>query len=140
MLAASGRLSSNVDRQTARWTTTSVSTSSPEWRNVPGLTRLSADTIDEVSATLTVTIEGAPASFRVIIDTPEGPMRPGPARFVPSGAESFSATFVKNTVPFEDDDTHVFTVQWRSPGGEKVTLLRAVLNLVYQFGTHGGTR
>ena len=139
VLAAGGVLSSDVNRQKARWTTTSVSTSSMEWRNVPGLSRLTADTIDEVSATLSVTVQGAPVRFRVVIDTPEGPMRPGPVRFAPSGVESFSFTFVRNTVPFEGDDTHVFTVQWRSPSGAKVTLLQGVLNLVYELGTNGAT-
>lgn len=137
VIAAGGGLSSAVDLQAARWTTTSVSTSSVTWRNVPGLTRLTADTIDEVSASLSVTIQGAPALFRVVIDTPEGPMKPGSARFVPSGRESFSFTFVANTLPFEGDDTHVFTVQWRSPSGKQVTLLKGALNLVYQLGTNG---
>ena len=137
VIAASGTLSSDVNRQKARWTTTRVTTSSTEWRNVPGLTALSADTIDEVSATLSVTIAGAPARFRVIIDTPEGPMRPGSVRFVPSGMESFSSTFVRETLPFEDDDTHAFTVQWRSETGRQIVLYRGVLNLVFEFGTNG---
>ena len=137
VIAATGNLSSDVNRQTARWTTTATSTSSTAWRNVPGLTRLSADTIDEVSATLSVTLRGAPVRFRVIVDTPEGPFRPGSVRFVPSGNESFSFTFVRDTQPFEDDDTHVFSVQWRSPSGQRVTLINGVLNLVYEFGTNG---
>ncbi len=137
VLAASGRSSSSVDGQAALWTNTAVTTSSPEWRNVPGLTRLTADTIDQVSAALSVTVRGAPVRFRVIVDTPEGPLKPGSARFAPSGIESFSYTFVGDTVPFEDDDTHVFTVQWRSPSGGRATLLHGTLNLVHEFGTHG---
>jgi hypothetical protein len=137
VVAATATISSDVNRQTARWTTTLASTSSTQWRDVPNLSRLSADTFREVSATLSVTLRGAPARFRVIIDTPEGPMRPGSVRFVPSGTESFSYTFVRATIPFEDDDTHFFTVQWRSPSGERVTLVNGVLNLVYQFGTRG---
>jgi hypothetical protein len=136
VIAANGLLSSAVDRQTARWTTNSVSTSSTAWRNVPGL-RVTADTIDEVSASLSVTLVGAPVRFRIVVDTPEAPMKPGSARFVPSGRESFAFTFVANTFTFEGDDTHTFTVQWRSPGGQQVTLLRGTLNLVYQFGTNG---
>ena len=137
VIAASGRLSSAVDHQAARWTTASVSTSSTTWRNVPGLSRLTVDTIDEVSASLSVTLEGAPARFRVVIDTPEGPMKPGSARFVPTDTESFSFVFVANTTPFEADDTHSFSVQWRSPSGQRVTLLQGALNLVYQLGTNG---
>jgi hypothetical protein len=137
VIAARGGLSSAVDHQAAKWTTTSVSTSSDAWRNVPGLSRLTADTIDEVSASLSVTVQGAPAQFRVVTDTPEAPMKPGAARFVPSGRESFAFTFVANTMPFEGDDTHSFTVQWRSPSGQPVTLLSGALNVVYQLGTNG---
>jgi hypothetical protein len=133
VLAGSGQTSSQLDRQLATWTTSKVSTSSTEWRNVRGL-RLTACTIRGVSATLSVTVEGAPVAFRVVIDTPEGPMRPGAARFVPQGRESFSYTFARRTLPFEDDDTHGFTVQWRSPTGERVTMARGLLNLLFQAG------
>ena len=136
VLAASARTSSALDRQTARSTGADATTSSTEWRNVPGLARINACTIREVSATLSVTIVGAPVLFRVIIDTPEGPMRPGPARFIPQGRETFSATFVRPTFPFEDDDTHSFSVQWRSPTGQPVTLRNGVVNLLFQRGTH----
>ena len=78
-----------------------------------------------MSATLGVTISGAAARFRVILDTPEAPMHPGAVRFVPDGRESFSFTFVRRTIPFEADDTHSFTVQWRSPSGNQVTLRTA---------------
>jgi hypothetical protein len=137
VLAARGTLTGNLDLQKARWTTNTVSTSSTQWRNVPGLTRLPACTLNEVSLTLSVTIRGAPAGFRAIIDgVPEAPMRPGAARFVPDGQESFSYTFVANTAPFEDDDSHTFGVQWRSPTGGQVQLDRGALNLLYQAGTH----
>ena len=137
VIAAGGILSSDVNRQKARWTSTSVSTSSTAWRDVPGLANLSADTIGEVSATLTVTVQGAPMRFRIVIDgTPEARTHPASVRFVPSGGESFSSTFVRNTATFEGDDTHVFTVQWRSPTGGKVTLQEGVLNLVYELGTN----
>jgi hypothetical protein len=135
VLAAGGQNGSVLDRQLARWTTTDRSTSSTEWRNVPGL-NLTACTIRGVSATLGVTVAGAPVAFRVVIDTPEAPMRPSPARFIPEGRESFSYTFVRGTGPFEDDDTHAFTVQWRSLTGERVSLEHGVLNLLFQNGTH----
>ena len=137
VLAAGGRLGSKLDRQAAKWTTTPASTSRTTWTNVPGLSRLTVCTLNEVSATLSVTVRGAPVRFRVLIDSvPEAPMKPGSVRFVPRGEESFSFTFVNRTAPFEDDDTHVFTVQWRSPSGGRVTLLRGDLNLLFQQGTH----
>jgi hypothetical protein len=136
VLAATAETTSTLDRQLARWTSTDRSTSSTQWRNVPGLSRINACTIRGVSANLSVTVEGAPVLFRVVIDTPEAPMRPGPARFAPQGRESFSYTFVRGTGPFEDDDSHSFTVQWRSPSGGQVRLAHGVVNLLFQDGTH----
>jgi hypothetical protein len=136
VLAATAQTTSNLDRQLARWTTTDATTSSTRWRNVPRLSSLGACTIRGVSANLSVTVAGAPVLFRVIIDTPEAPMRPGAARFVPQGRESFSFTFVRGTGPFEDDDTHSFSVQWRSPSGSQVRLTNGVVNLLFQDGTH----
>jgi hypothetical protein len=137
VLAANGVFGAALEQQSARWTTTSVSTSSTTWRNVPGLS-LTRCTLHQVSAMVSVTVRGAPVRFRVLIDgVPEAPMRPGSARFVPRGAESFSYTFVGRTAPFEADDTHLFTVQWRSPSGRRVTLLSGDLNLLFKRGTQG---
>ncbi len=135
--AAQGELGSELDRQKARWTTENASTSSPAWRDVPGLRRLTICSLHEVSAELGVTISGAPARFRVYFDTPEAPMHPGAVRFAPDGEESFSFTFVRRSLPFEADDTHTFSVQWRSPSGEPVRLESGVLNLQYERGTQG---
>ena len=137
VLAANGVFGGALDRQSAKWTTSSATTSSTAWRNVPGLS-LTRCTLNQVTATLSVTVNGAPVRFRVIIDgVPEAPMKPDSARFVPSGSESCSYTFVARTAPFENDDTHGFAVQWRSPSGSPVTLTRGDLNLLFQRGTHG---
>jgi hypothetical protein len=135
--AAGARLASAVERQAAKWTTSNASTSSSAWRNVPGLRRLTICSVREVSAALSVTVRGAPVRFRVVIDTPEAPMRPGAVRFVPDGTESFSFTFVRRTLPFEADDTHTFSVQWRSPTGLPVTLTGGALNVLFERGTQG---
>lgn len=137
VFAVSGVFGSALDRQAARWTTTSATTSSTTWRNVPRLS-LTRCTVNQVTATVSVTVRGAPVLLRVVIDAvPEAPMRPGSARFVPEGTESFSYSFVGRTAPFEADDTHRFNVQWRSPTGAPVTLRRGVLNLLFQRGTQG---
>jgi hypothetical protein len=135
--AAGDRLGSELDRQAGKWTTSNASTFSRAWRDVPGLRNLTICSRRAVSAMLGVTLEGARAKFRVIVDTPEAPMRPGVARFVPDGRESFAFVFVARTVPFEADDTHSFTVQWRSPSGDRVRLTNGVLNLLYERGTQG---
>ena len=137
VFAATGREDGDLDRQTAKWRTTDVTTSSMEWRNVPGLSRTRC-TRDQVTAMVSVTVEGGPVRFRVIPDgIPEAPFKPTSARFVPSDVESFTFTFVGNTLPFEADDTHSFNVQWRSPTGVPVTLVNGVLNLLYEQGTRG---
>jgi hypothetical protein len=137
VLAARGVLGGELERQSARWTTTPATTSSTAWRNVPGLA-LTRCTLHQVTAMVSVTVTGAPVLFRAVIDgVPEAPMRPGMARFVPNGGESFSYNFVGRTAPFEADDTHRFNIQWRSPSGAPVTLQRGVLNLLFERGTQG---
>jgi hypothetical protein len=137
VLAASGAFNGSLDRQSARWTTTSATTSSTTFKNVPKLT-LTRCTLNQVTANVSVNVSGGPVEFRAIIDgVPEAPMKPGTARFVPNGTESFSYTFVGRTAAFEADDTHAFNVQWRSPTGATVTLKRGVLNLLFQRGKQG---
>jgi hypothetical protein len=137
VFAANGVFGGALERQSARWTTTSVTTSRTAWRNVPGL-GLTRCTLNQVTATASVTVRGAPVLLRMVIDgVPEAPMRPGAARFVPDGIESFSFTWVGRTAPFEADDTHRFNLQWRSPTGQPVTLQRGVLNLLFQRGRQG---
>jgi hypothetical protein len=102
---------------------------------VPGLFRTRC-TLNQVTATLSATVRGGPVRFRILIDdVGEAPMKPGVARFVPNGTESFSYVFVGNTGPFEANDNHRFSVQWRSPSGVPVTMINGALNLLYQRGT-----
>jgi hypothetical protein len=137
VFAATGVFGSRLDLQRAKWTTTRATTSSTKWRNVPGL-GITRCTLHQVTAMLAVTVRGGPVRFRVIIDgVPEAPMKPSFARFVPSGAESFSYTFVGRTAPFEADDSHRFNVQWRSPTGARITMRQGVLNLLFQRGRQG---
>ena len=135
VLAADGRLSSGLDLQASSWTTSDVSTSSTRWHEIRALSGLSICSRGQVSAIVSATLRGSPARFRVVIDGTSAAMRPGAAQFMPAGEESFSYTFVKTTAAVEDDDTHVFDVQWRSPTGNRVTLTSGDLNLLYQQGT-----
>jgi hypothetical protein len=137
VLAARGVFGGQLENQSAAWTTTAVTASGTEWRNVPGLA-LTRCSVHQVTAMVSVTVSGAPVVFRVVIDgVPEAPMKPGLVRFVPSGNESFSFAFVGRVAPFEADDTHKFNVQWRSTSGAPVTLHRGVLNLLFERGTQG---
>jgi hypothetical protein len=132
--ALTGVESGSVDLQRAEWRTGTISTTSTTWTDVPGLSGSLVCAVNEVSATLSVGITGAQAGFQVQIDD-GATLRPGPAYFTPSPTTAFSYTFVINASTFEGSDSHAFDVQWRSPTGNTVNLVRGGVNLVYQHGT-----
>ena len=128
-----GSLSGGLDRQRARFATGSRTTSATSFNTIQRLSTTICS-VGEVSATLSVNVEGGPIRFRVLQDG--GPvMKPGAARFTPgAGVHSFSYTFVNNTGPFEANDNHSFEVQWRSEG-TPVTLTAGDLNLQFERGS-----
>jgi hypothetical protein len=140
-IAATGQLGSQVDHQRAAWRDTPVSTSSASWQTIPGLSFTGANRVcahNEVSADVSLTLQGAPVYVRVLIGNAavDLVMKPGPARFIPGAtATSHSYMFVGNASGFEADDRQTVQVQWRSPNGGAVTLRRGDVNLVYQRGT-----
>ena len=137
VIAANQNINGAAERQSAKWTTNGGTTSGTAWRNVPGL-GVTKCTLNLVSETATLTVSGGPVRFRVVTDgVPEAPMKPGVVRFVPSGTESVTYTFVANTAPFEADDDHRFDLQWKSPTGASITLHAGAVNLVFQRGTQG---
>jgi hypothetical protein len=130
--AVTGRYNGNADRQRAKFRTEALITSSTAWHDVPVL-GVTICSINEVSATLSVTLSGARARFRVLRGGGTV-IRPGPAEFAPNGVESFSYTFVTNTGPFGGDDHHSLKVQWRSPTGARATMRSGDLNVLYELG------
>ena len=135
VLAASGGANSSLDLQRSRFTTTTATTSSRTFQPVPGLSGLNICALNQVTATLSVELNGAPAGFQIRIDG-GGTMQPGAVRLVPAGPhDSFSFTFVNSVGPFEADDHHSFDVEWRSPTGAATTLERGTVNLQYEHGT-----
>ena len=133
--AQSHNFTGSAQRQYARWTAGPATISGTQWHNVPGLS-ISRCTVKEVAETVTLTVSGGPIRLRGVIDSvTEAPMKPGKLRFVPSGTESATFTFVANTGPFEANDNHRFDIQWRSPTGRTIKLHGAVANLVFQRGT-----
>jgi hypothetical protein len=131
---ASGRYDGKLDRQRAKFRTAAITTSSTSWQDVRVL-GVNICSLNEVSATLSVTLSGSKARFRVVGE--QGNVaKPGRAEFTPSGTgESFSYTFVTSTGTFEGDDRHTLKVQWRSDAGAPVTLERGDLNVLYQRGS-----
>lgn len=133
--AANRHFNGATERQSAKWTARSAQISGTSWHKVRGLS-ITRCTVNEVAETVTLTLSGAPVRFRGVIDgVPEAPMKPGVVRFVPSGKESVSFTFVANTAAFEANDNHRFDIQWRSPSGAPVRLHDAAINLVFERGS-----
>ncbi len=135
--AASGGFGSNLDQQSSKWSTTTVSTSSRSFVRVAGLSGLNICSLKQVTATLSVQLDGGMIGMQIRQDG-GGLMQPGAVRFIPAGAQdSFSFTFVQNTGPFEANDHHSYDVEWRSVTGAPVKLIKGDLNLQYQTGTQG---
>jgi hypothetical protein len=135
VFAANQNFNGATERQSAKYTSGSAQTSGTGWHTIPGLS-LNKCTVSEVSETATLTVSGGPVRFRgVIDDVPEAPMKPGVVRFVPSGTETVSYTFVASTGPFEANDNHRFDIQWQSQSGAPVTLHAGAVNLVFKAGS-----
>lgn len=133
VVAASTQGGSGLDQQNFMVTTTSASTSSTAWANVPGLQDHAVCARDGVSATVSVVLSGAPADIRVRLDDTTT-VKPGSVRFDPtSGTTGFSFTFVHPL----SNGIHSFDVQWKSPTGDAVTLSRGDLNVLFEDGTCG---
>jgi hypothetical protein len=135
--AAGGGLGSTLDQQSSRWTTTSATTSSTTFAPVPGLAGPTICSLNQVTVTVSVQLDGGPVGLQVRQDG--GPLvQPGAVRFIQAGAQdSSSFTFVANTGPFENNDHHAFEVEWRSVTGAAVKLIKGDINLQYETGTHG---
>lgn len=112
-----------------------ISTSSTLWKSVPklGVTfRNSGGCLrNEVSTTISVGVVGAPVGMRVRIND-KRLQPPGEIRFDPrSGNPSFTYTFIGDVGA--DPVQPTFGLQWRSPTGKKVTLIRGSMNLLVEL-------
>ncbi len=102
---------------------------------MPGLSNQHVCAYGEVTVTVSIELNGAPAGFRVRIDRSQI-MEPGAVRFVPAGAnDSFSFTFAQDLRPLDGLDQHVLQLQWRSPCGIATSLERATIVIRYQSGS-----
>lgn len=130
VISAQQQASGVLDGQVLQSRSTRISTSSTSWADVPGLDDLLICAQNEVSASLSVGLDGGPVGVRIEMDDTTI-LEPGPVRFDPAGNPSFSYTFA---VPSVSNGPHTFDLQWRSPNGRNVHLNRGSLNLLYQFG------
>jgi hypothetical protein len=114
-----------LDRQGWVSRTTSVTTTSTRFVDVPDMKVLSCSR-GAASVTFSVNLTGAQAGFQVVIDH-GATMQPGGAFFqAQGGTNAFSFTTTANVAP-DPFDGHEFELQWRSPSGQPATLLRADL-------------
>jgi hypothetical protein len=114
--------------------TTSVSTSSTTWEDVPGLV-VDPVAIFPISIDVSASVSGAPVRFRVLstnIGNQTFVSDPGATRFDPGpkGANAFSYRWVERNDVAAAHANHL-VLQWRSPSGAEVSLLRGVLTATY---------
>jgi hypothetical protein len=124
-----------ASQQGVQWTTKDATTSSTGFRAVPGLGKLNVCASGQITATVSVELNGAPASFRIRLDQRQL-MKPGTIRFVPVGAnDSFSFTFTQALRLLDGLDRHALKLQWRSPYGVPTNLERGTIDFQYQNGS-----
>jgi len=117
------------------WRTSTVSTSSTTWHAVPGL-EADPTAIFPITVDVSALVSGAPAQFR-ILSTNVGDQtivsNPGPTRFHPgaSGANSFSFQWVERD-DVASPHANLIRLQWRSPSGAPVSMLRGDMAVLYR--------
>ena len=117
------------------WQRTSVSTSSMDWTDVPGF-EANPTAIFPITVDVSATVSGAPVRFR-LISTNVGEQtvvaNPGPTRFDPGvgGPNAFAYQWVDRNGTAA---THasLLQLQWRSPTGGAVSVLRGDMAVLYR--------
>jgi hypothetical protein len=142
VLAATGHGSTPVNCIASQFRTDPVSTSSPDWHLVPGLRTLITQ-VRPVVINASALIAGAPVEFRV--RTVNGgdqhlTSAPGPTRFVPGNnrANSFAYQWIDRGNGGSPHGLDV-RLEWRSPSGQPVHMLRGDMTEAYATdGCPGG--
>jgi hypothetical protein len=134
--SSAGSLASTSSLQNTRWTAQATTISNTSFTPVVSLSHLRICTLNQLTATLSVELNGSPAGFRILMDR-RIVMHPGRVRFDPAGVhDSFSFTFETEVKSFRGKDLHAISVEWRSPFGQPVTLERGTIVLNYQSGSY----
>jgi len=117
-----------------RWRTSVVATSSTAFSNVPGLGD-DPSSIYPIAISVSALVSGPPVEFRVVstnVGAQTSVSKPGRVRFVPSGGgpDAFSFQWIE---PNQAAAVHVdeLRLQWRSPSGGEVRMLRGDLSASY---------
>ena len=137
VMAATGSGRTPANCVDSLWQTSPQSTSSTSWTVVPGFSHTPLAALP-VIINVSALVSGAPVEFR-ILSTNVGDQtlasRPGATRFVPgsNGPNSFAYTWIdKGTAT-----THglKLRLQWRSPSGNAVHLVRGDMTIQYATDT-----
>jgi len=121
------------------WQTSEVSTTSTQFVPVAGF-KDSPESVFPIAINVSALVSGAPVEFRVL-STNAGSQthasKPGVTRFVPSGGgpDSFAYLWIERNqaaAPHVND----LRLQWRSPSGNAVHLLRGDMSV--EFDTEQG--
>lgn len=108
-----------------------VTTSSGEFKGVPGLKKLEiCAPRDGVSATVSLEISGGPAEVRVVVGRKQKKLHPKGATFDPGAGspQAFSFTFVRQILRKLPGS---YSVQWRALTEESVTLHRGSVRVLH---------
>jgi len=117
------------------WRSSTVSTSSTTWEAVPGL-EADPTAIFPITVDVSALVSGAPARFR-ILSTNVGEQtfvsNPGATRFEPGGTgpSSFSFQWVERD-DVASPHANFIRLQWRSPSGDQVSMLRGDMAVLYR--------
>ena len=116
------------------WQTTSQSTTSTHWANVPGFSDHPI-AIYPIAIDVSALVSGPPVHFRILSTNVGGQTfvsKPGPTRFVPGqgGPDSFAFRWIDRD---QEAATHAsfLRLQWRSPSGTPVQLRRGDMSVLY---------
>jgi hypothetical protein len=134
VLAASGSGSTPVNCIASQWRTSSISTSSHDWKNVPNLDTNIVQ-VRPVVINASASLSGAPVAFRVRtvnIGGVQSTSKPGPTRFVPgaNGTNSFAYQWIDLGNGASPHSLSV-RLQWKSSNGHPVHMLRGDLTESY---------
>jgi hypothetical protein len=116
------------------WQTTAQSTSSTEWANVPGFSDHPV-AIFPIAINVSALVSGAPVEFRILSTNVGGQTfvsNPGPTRFVPGhgGPDSFAYQWIERD-QVAATHSNFLRLQWRSPSGTAVQLMRGDMSVLY---------
>jgi hypothetical protein len=142
LAAGDGSGSTPVSCIASQWRTSSVSTSSSAWRNVPNL-GANIVQVRPVVINASASLSGGPVAFRVRtvnIGDQHRTSKPGPTRFVPggNGTNSFGYQWIDLGNAASPHALRV-RLQWKSSTGRPVHMLRGDLTESYAAdGCPGG--